>query len=198
MNVCAMALVLLLDGSQSVGEVGWQNQLDFTADALMHEQVANVIDNTPGGIAIKAVGFGQNQRVLLPWTVLRNKKEREKFATELRDSSNSLVGMMTDIPAALRFSEESFLRLPCATNEKTVDISTDGLVPNIKAVEDVRDLFEMRGIRINAIGFGQAQDLEEFLTNSVRTENGFAVVARSWVDYAVAIRRKIVKEIAQQ
>jgi hypothetical protein len=49
---------------------------------------------------------------------------------------------------------------------------------------------------VNAIGVGLNAEIEAFLRDHTITEDGFAVISEGWDDFALAIRRKIIREIA--
>lgn len=197
--VCAIALAFLLDASTSVSPEAWKNQTHLTADALEHPEVASVIEHMPDDVMVSAIVFASNARVTIPWTSVKTEEQRAVFTARLRGiPRDNGVGSGTNIGKALSVTLAHTEDVPCVATQVVIDISTDGIVPKsaIATVEAQRDIAEARGITINTIGFSLAPYFESFLNDSLRTSNGFATVAEDWQGYTIAIRRKIIKEIA--
>jgi len=204
MNICAVALVFLLDASSSVSEESWSLQKNATAAALEDERIVSIIENTPNGVAVKAVSFASRAHEITAWVDIKDPINRKAFVKMLRDAPSGGVGITTEIHHALQASISFFDSLPCAPDDKIIDISTDGVVPESqkKKIAEQVVFAQQQNIKINALGFPNfqndevVQDLEKFLFETVITPNGFFIVTQEWLDYSVAIRRKIIQEIA--
>jgi Ca-activated chloride channel family protein len=206
MNVCAIALVLLLDASPSVSEASWALQRDLTADALEHPAVAHVIDGMTDDVVVAVASFATRTKILIPWKHIKKPEDRAEFILEMRGITRTDEGGSTNIFRALDASFNLLDEAPCMAHERVIDISTDGVVSNYETgnIERKRDDAETKGIKINAIGFlsvdteDEFRKLGNFLENSLRTNNGFSVITQDWQGYAAAIRRKIIKEVASR
>jgi hypothetical protein len=196
MQTCAVALILLLDASQSVGAKDWESQVDMTASAFLHPEVASVIENNPYGTAVAAAVFATDFAIVVPWQILTHTQSIDNFAASLRGIPRTGVGVYTHIENALIGTEKYMDEAPCKPTMKVVDVSTDGVINLEQDASRQRDKMHEKEIRINAIGFGPALDLEKSLTDHLITPGGFTVIAHSWMDYAISIRRKLIREIA--
>jgi hypothetical protein len=193
---CAVALVLLMDVSGSITDRDMRLQLDATARALVSEQVTNIIQRLPGGLAVKAIAFGPWPDRITQWTVIQTPEQASDFALRLRRyQRDDEIQNGTYLGRAMNFAIDQFDQVPCEPDEMVIDISTDGEA-DPEPVQQARDRAEEALIRINAIGIGRPELLSSFLYQSVITSSGFHIAVESWQDFERAIRRKISLEIA--
>lgn len=195
MNACAVALVLLLDASLSMNNTDFQKQIEGTAAAFEDSAIVQLIQNSPGGIAVSAFTFERTTNLEIPWVVITNDQEARTFAMRVRGIQHS-YGVDTLPGVAINRAAQYFEQAPCEPDEMVIDVSTDGeaYAPPIVAA---RDAAQEQGIKINAIGVSERRsDLYEFLFSNVRTHNGFVIAVNTWDQFVNAIRRKISMEIA--
>jgi Ca-activated chloride channel homolog len=196
MNLCAVALVLLLDSSASIAEAEWRLQLEGTADALADPRVARIVERGPG-LAVTAIAFDTGTATLLPWRRASDAAGLRAAAASLRDAERTLRGG-TSLAAALDAAREALADAPCAAEMEVIDLSTDGEAP-MGETESARDAAIAAGIRINAIGVAghEQEDPAGWLRAHAVTPGGFAIAA-SWGSYAEAMVRKLVLEVASR
>lgn len=111
----------------------------------------------------------------------------------LRQAPRVLSGG-TDIGQALRVAISTMGTAPCG-DAQVIDLVTDGEAP-AAPTERARDEAAERGITINALAVGSA-DAAAWLRAHTVTPGGFVVEAAGWGEFAAAMRRKMVLEVAQ-
>lgn len=191
---CAVALVLLMDVSASVSEAEWAKQRDGTAEAFSHPAIQRTIENLDGGIAVKVLSFGGKAEVMVPWHTVKSAEQAADLAAKIK-STPRRAQLSTEIGKAIDAATEQFATAPCEPERKVIDISTDGIASPIPT-QEARDRAQKAQITVNAIGVGTNVEIETFLRDHTITEDGFAVISEGWDDFALAIRRKIIREIA--
>lgn len=194
---CAVALILLMDASGSVTDHHMRQQTDATSNALVSEQITNIVERMPGGIAVQAIAFGQWPDVMVPWMMVRNRNEAATFAQQLRAYQRVFaIQHSTHLGRALDHAINEFDSAPCEPDERVIDVSTDGEA-DPGPVQAARDRAEQLWIKINAIGIGRPELLSRFLYQNVVTSTGFHITVNSWSDFERAMRRKLALEISQ-
>jgi len=191
---CAVALVLLMDVSASVSDAEWVKQRDGTAEAFSHPAIQRTIENLDGGIAVKVLAFGGKAEVVVPWHTVKSVEQADSLSAKIKNVPRR-VQIATEIGKALDTASSHFATAPCAPERKVIDISTDGIASQIPT-QEARDRAQKAQITVNAIGVGLNAEIEAFLRDHTITEDGFAVISEGWDDFALAIRRKIIREIA--
>lgn len=195
MTSCAVALVLLLDVSQSVAPAQWELQRDGHAAAFRAEEVQRIIARD--GLAVTVIQFDDHPRQAIPWRVLITRDDAGVFAAELaRMPRRGFGGTMTGI--ALHAAIEEIERAPCG-DWWVVDLVTDG--PGAGPVEPARMAAEAAGVRINGLMVETAIGVPGgvgWMREHVVTNGGFALRAEGWGEFASALRRKLVMELAER
>lgn len=189
--LCAIALVLLLDGSGSMSPRDWQTQREQTALAIESPEVINAIERQ-GAIAVRASAFNVREYHSTPWRLLQNRLDAIGFANEVRQITN--MGGLTSIGNVLLEAQESFEQVPCVPDQQIIDLSTDG-IDNDASIAAARDAVQIAGTRINVIAVTDAEGAERLRANAV-TGDGFLLHASSWDQYPALFRRKIIIESA--
>jgi hypothetical protein len=85
-----VALVLAIDVSGSVDDNRFKLQREGIAAALESEEVAAaVLSGVNQMVEIAAVEWAEEQRLLVPWTILRGRDDLAALATRLRSAGRS-------------------------------------------------------------------------------------------------------------
>src|ERR1700747_341416 len=122
-----VALVLAVDVSGSVDSNRFKLQREGIAAALESEEVsAALLNGVNQTIEIAVVEWAEEQRLLVPWTVLRGRDDLEALATRLRNASRSWVHTKTDPGGGIAAAERLFADQPFATLRRVIDVSGDG------------------------------------------------------------------------
>ncbi len=204
-----LELVLAADisGSMDLEEAALQRQ-GFVR-AFRHRDVIEAIQRGRlGRIAVTYVEWAgdQYQRTLVDWAEVADTNSAGAFAEAVERSGVKIVEW-TSISAVIAFGAQRFESNGFRGERRIIDISGDG--PNNRGafVVHARDRAVADGITINGLpivndrpslyGFPPLPDLDLYYEDCVIGGHGsFVVVADGFQDFARAIRRKLVLEIA--
>ncbi|MGK9231064.1 DUF1194 domain-containing protein [Inquilinus limosus] len=205
-----LELVLAVDVSRSMDDDEQALQRDGYVAALGHPEVIDAIaSGVNGRIAITYVEWAgaNSQVVILPWRLIDGAAAARTAAADLAEASGTVMRRGTSISGALLFTTGLFDDNGFDGLRRTIDISGDG--PNNAGwpVTGPRDMALAKGITINGLpiilkrgGFGglpEPEMLDAYYRDCVIGGPGaFTVPVRSPQQFAEAIRRKLVLEIA--
>jgi hypothetical protein len=197
MNACALALVLLIDVSGSVSPDRYELQHAGIAQALTDPHVQHVLLSQPGGMAITVIEWSDRRHVVVPWHMVQAADDVSAVAETLRGAQRSMTGS-TAMGDAMAEGVTTLDRAPCEPVRKVIDVSGDGRNNDGGiAPDDVRVRARARGITINGLPIrGDEPDVADYYRVHVVTEDGFVIEAKSFDDFAVAIRYKLLMEIS--
>ncbi len=206
-----LELILAVDVSGSVDLKEAALQRDAYVAALGHPKVIGAIRaGMYGRIAVTYIEWsGVNfQNIIIPWRVIEGEASAKSFAAALADAPFTRE-RYTSISGAIQFAMPLFDRNGYEGTRRVIDISGDG--PNNAGdyVDRVRDQAVARGIVINGLpiindvfdGFGQMplRELDLYFEKCVIGGPGsFIVVAKDFADFAQAIMKKLILEIADR
>ena len=123
------ALVLAIDVSGSVDDDRFKLQREGIAAALESEEVAAAISSGVNQtIEIAVVEWAEEQRLLVPWTVLRGRDDLRALATRLRSASRSWVHTKTDPGGGIAAAARLFAEQPLIGVRQIIDVSGDGKI----------------------------------------------------------------------
>lgn len=204
-----LELALAVDVSSSIDPEEARMQRDGYVAALRHPDIVRAIENGMlGRIAVtyyEWAGDGHT-RVLLDWTVIHDAASADRFAGRL-EAAPLKMAPRTSIAAAIEHALPEFRNNGFEGTRLVVDISGDGPNNGTAEVTAARDRAVASGIVINGLPIvnGRADpdgglplpDLAEYYRDCVIGGPGaFIVVAHSFDEFGVAIRRKLISEIA--
>ncbi len=201
-----LELVLAIDASASVDWKEFWLQRDGLAAAFRHETVVGAIEAAGDhGIAVTLVqwsGTGR-QSTVVGWTHIRDRRTSEAFSDRIALTGRALTGM-TDIGGAIDFSSFRLAANRFRGRRQVIDVSGDGSGrPDVS--RQARDRAVARGITINGlviysedIDLAELADIElraHYADNVIGGHGAFLMSADGFSDFAIAIRRKLVREI---
>lgn len=207
-EVVDVELVLAVDVSLSMSPSELKIQRDGYASALVHEHVLNAIrDGLHGRIAVAYVEWAGDafQNLVVPWTLIESVEDAERVANRIAANPPS-GARRTSISGGLRYAHDLLLESSFRGMRRVIDVSGDG--PNNQGdwVNTVRDEIVATGVTINGLpimvndGYSSVydvHDLDEYYANCVIGGPGaFMIPVHRWEDFAMAVRRKLVLEIA--
>lgn len=201
-----LELVLAIDASASVDWKEFWLQRDGLAAAFRHENVIGAIEAAGDhGIAVTLVqwsGTGR-QSTVVGWTHIRDRRTSEAFSDRIALTGRALTGM-TDIGGAIDFSSSRLAANRFHGRRQVIDVSGDGS-DRPDETRQARDRAVARGITINGlviysedIDLAELADIElhaHYEQNVIGGHGAFLMSADGFSDFAVAIRRKLVREI---
>jgi len=196
-----LRLVLAVDASGSVNETRFELQRQGYAAAFRHPRVHDAIRSGPyGRIAVTMVQWtGPALQVqVVPWHVVSNTQEMESFAAAIDGASRKIFGGGTSISGAIDYGARLLLTAPHHANRSVIDISGDGRNNRGRAVEQARDEAIAAGIVINGLPILELDPMldDHYLNNVIGGPNSFMVPAQSFAEFADAILKKLILEIA--
>ena len=204
-----LELVFAVDVS---GSVDWEEaalQRRGYIEALRSEEVVNAIrSGAHGKIAVAYVEWAGTylQRTVIDWTVLDGAESIGNF-TETLSKASIESGPWTSISAAIQYVVPMFARNNYQGTRRVIDISGDGPNNQGTPVIEARAAALAGGITINGLpivndrrGPGSSRsirDLDRYYRDCVIGGAGaFMIVANDFKDFALAIKRKLIFEIA--
>ncbi|HUF87999.1 MAG TPA: DUF1194 domain-containing protein [Thermohalobaculum sp.] len=201
-------LVLAVDVSRSMTPRELEIQRRGYAEALVSDEVVSAIRNGMlGRVALAYVEWAGEQRVVVDWTLVRDRAGAEAFAGQLTAVFDSSL-RRTSISGALDFAATLFDGNGFTGLRRVIDVSGDGPNNQGRPVAAARDAVLARGIVINGLplmtreGMGSQwhlQDLDEYYRHCViGGPAAFVIPVLEWRHFPQAVRRKLVLEIASR
>lgn len=203
-----LELLLAVDVSGSVDPAEAKLQRAGYVSALTSKPVINAIKS--GYLRRIAVAYvewadSHRQHVVAGWTLIDGEKSAYAFAERL-DAAPAARGRFTSISAAIDYAMPMFEKNGFEGTRRVIDVSGDGANNSGALVVGARDKAIAAGIVINGLpivndrpqGFGpQIPNLDLYYRNCVIGGPGaFIVVANDFESFAVAVRKKMILEIA--
>lgn len=207
---CRQALALGLDVSGSVDPNEYRLQLDGLADALRQADVHTAFlghEGTNVRLMIYEWSGLEDQRVVIPWSTITSSHQLNGIATTLTDTQQARAqDDTTAIAAAMLFGTQE-LQQQDDCWQKTLDISGDGpanIGAHPKAVtEDIVGSVTINGLVIapntrsnTTKNLTKVKTLLIYYRSFViRGPGAFIEVAETHMDFADAMRRKLIREL---
>jgi hypothetical protein len=203
-----LELVFAADGSGSIDDAELALQRAGYAAALVHPTVLSAIR---GGyhqkIAVAFVEWGapDSQEIIVDWTLIHDEGSARAFGKQLTGAPRAAWGF-NSISNAIAFSANLIETNGFEGTRKVIDVSGDGPQRNGQPLELVRQTTLLKGITINALvviseGGGYPGPSGEPLTEHYADDviggpGAFMMTARSREEFADAILKKLILEVA--
>jgi hypothetical protein len=196
-----LALVLAIDVSGSVNQRRYELQRSGYAAAFRHPRVLNSIQaGAIGAIAVTVVQWTgpTMQENVIPWTIVRDERTALDLARSLDGMARRIYSGGTSVSGAIDYSAELLGRAPYRATRRVIDISGDGANNRGRPSADARDDAVARDITINGLPILELErNLDDFYRTSViGGPNSFMVVAETFEEFADAVLKKLVTELA--
>jgi hypothetical protein len=200
-------LVLAVDISYSMDPEEQALQREGYQQALTSPEFLRALrEGINGKIAITYFEWAGNfdRRIIVPWRLIDGPESAASVAAEI-GAAPFRRGMRTSISGAMEFAQPLFDNSGYRGIRRVIDISGDGANNQGTLVVPARDKVLAAGITINGLpimikrpgGFASIKNLDVYYEDCVIGGFGaFLVVVRSVDQFAEAIRRKLVLEIA--
>jgi hypothetical protein len=210
------AVVLAADVSRSINAEEFDLQRQGYAAAITSPRLMEAIHSGPhGAIALSFVEWAgeSEQKVVVEWTIIRNKEDAGKFAAALLAPPRSFLGR-TAIGSAIDFSMVVLGESGIAADRRVIDVSGDGTSNQGRPAPAARDVALKAGVVINGLAIynKQAAAIGGYLELHTNPPGGLAKYYRDNViggvgsfvlpiddfnSFGEAMIRKLVTEIAQ-
>lgn len=201
-------LLLMVDVSLSMSPEELEIQRRGYAEAIASDEVfAAIRGGFTGRVAVAYVEWaGSNsQNIVVDWRLIDTREDARAFADALDDHFPTAM-RRTSLTGALRFGQRLIEINEFEGLRRVIDISGDGPNNQGGAVDRRRDAVLATGIVINGLplmtrdgGFSylQLDDLDAYYRACVTGGPGsFVLPVTRWEDFADAVRRKLVLELA--
>lgn len=201
-----LELVLMVDVSRSMSEDELELQRRGYAEALASEDVFKAVQSgLLQTIALTYIEWAGTQEIIVDWQLIETRADLTVFADKLTTTFNSAL-RRTSISGALEYGASRIERNTYAGLRRVIDVSGDGPNNLGPLVTKSRDEVLARRITINGLPlmtkdgrFTQfhLDDLDVYYRTCVIGGPGaFVIPVHDWPDFADAVRRKLVLEIA--
>lgn len=195
-------LILAIDASGSVDDDRFELQKRGFAAAFRSQKVLNAIragDHRAIAVFMMQWTGPPQQEVMVPWTYVSDEISAGRVAGLIEAAPRRLMGGGTSISGAIDYSVKAMATSPFPGNKRVIDVSGDGANNIGRPAEQARDDAVRQGIQINGLPILTVEpDLDQYYRKSVIGGPGaFAIVAKTYDQYADAILRKLVTEISQ-
>ncbi|MGE3914970.1 MAG: DUF1194 domain-containing protein [Hyphomicrobiaceae bacterium] len=196
-----LALVLAVDASGSVNETRFELQKQGYAQAFRHPQVLRAIQSgAHGRIAVTMLQWTGPalQMQVTPWMVIHDTASMSAFAEAIDAAPRRLFSGGTSISGAIDFSARVLADSPHAATRRVIDVSGDGGNNRGRPASAARDEAVAAGIVINGLPILEIDPTldDHYLRNVIGGPNSFMVPAQSFAEFADAILKKLIIEIA--
>ncbi len=197
-------LVLAVDVSGSMDMDEHQLQRQGYAAAFRHPGLIQVIQSGfHGRIAVTFYEWaGAEQQVItIPWTEIHDAASAEAFAQQLLDEPRAWI-RGTSISGALMYGVTLFGGNGFTSNRQVIDVSGDGANNRGIPVEQARDFVVSQGVTINGLPVMLKYNYDPYALDAyykdcvIGGQGAFMISVQDPEQWAGAIRRKLVKEIA--
>jgi len=197
----SVQLVLAVDVSGSVSQDRFELQRAGYAAAFRDPAVAQAIRSTStGSIAVALLQWtGPALHVMAAdWTAIDDTASAERFAEAIEQAPRALFGGGTSISGAIDYAREMIASSPYQGERLVIDVSGDGANNRGRPAEDARDEAVQAGMIINGLPILTLEpELDAYYRQRVIGGPGaFVIAVKSYEEFAEAVRRKLVTEIA--
>lgn len=206
-----LELILAVDVSSSMTETEQRVQRDGYINAFRHPDVVRAIGlGAHGAIAVSYIEWAgpHYKRAVLPRWIIDGQNEAKRFADALANQQ-IMAEAGTSISGALLHAANLFSQHGPTAQRRVIDISGDGLNNTGPPVVPVRDMLVASGISINGLPITLYRDgshphesygkdyLESYFEHCViGGPDAFVISINDMSQFEIAIRRKLVREIA--
>lgn len=203
-EVVDLELVLAVDASGSVDDEEFALQMRGIAAGFRDRQVQRVIRSGPLGRIAVAVALWSDPQVpksITPWFVIGSREQSEAFAGMIERHPRDIPAGSTGIGEALHFAKRQIEGNGIDARRKVIDLSGDGreTAPRdfVVLIWQGRFVAMSAGITVNGLAIlNDEPNLDRYYRRElIAGENSFVTVARSYGDFADAMRRKLLREI---
>jgi hypothetical protein len=196
-----LELVLMVDASGSVDQQEYRLQRGGYIQAFRDPRVIDAIGSGyRRKIAVAYIEWTGPflQAAIADWTVLSDAASIEAFAQRLQAAPRVLYGGGTSVGGAIQYGADAIDANRFAAQRKVIDVSGDGANTSGPPAKTARDRAVARGFTINGLPILTDEPaLDRYYRDEVIGGPGaFMIPAKTFEDFARAIRTKLIREIA--
>lgn len=198
-------LILMADVSLSMDGAELNRQRQGYIAAMRSPEVAEaILEGAAGRVAVAYVEWSSqsNQDVVVGWTIISDAAGAAAFADRLEAAPLAKgVRNQTSVSAAITFAHGQIRDNGISAERSVIDVGGDGKDNDSRvATATVRDLAVADGVTINGLPVagdtGESGLTEWYRDNVVGGFGSFLIPVEGFENFASAVRRKLVLEIA--
>ena len=196
-----LQLILAVDASGSVNQERFELQKRGYAAAFLNRAVLSAIrSGATQAIAVTMVQWtGPALQVqVVPWTRIGDAESAAALADLIAAAPRRLFGGGTSISGAIDYAMTLWQLSPYRGERRVIDISGDGANNRGRPAAEARDEAVRAGVAINGLPILSLEpELDRYYEDNVIGGPGaFVVAATSYDNFADAILKKLIHEIA--
>lgn len=194
----ALMLVLANDSSASISNSNYELQMRAYAQALQNPEL-DIILSSYDQVNILIFEWASSQQIIVPCTVL-NRTSRDNIVNILYSrTTRANVGASTGIGSALEFGYIHGSTCMPDAERRVIDLAGDGVLNIGIPIAGIRNTLIDQGWTINTLAIiGSDGDISAYFREFVQGgEGSFTIIADGFENFARAIRRKLISEIAR-
>lgn len=192
---CETALVLAMDVSGSVDPAEYRLQVDGLAAALRDPELREVLLQDQVALAVTQWSASGQQKLMQNWQRMLSPQTLDRFTAEVETSPRAFDGADTAVGEALDHALSLFDAVRDC-RRKVVDLSGDGDENAGFTARSARQRAISAGVEVNALAIESiGVSISNYYRQVVITPGGFVQSARGHIDYARAIRLKLLREL---
>jgi hypothetical protein len=196
-RACDLALAFALDVSGSVNPAEHRLQREGLAGALLDPDVVTAVKAQPGGVALMVYEWAgaRWQTPIAYWRLAKGEAELAAVAADVLSAPRSAKGATAIGPAM--FFGALMIDYETDCQRRVIDISGDGIHNNGYRPHEAWGMPAMASVTVNALVIeGSDPDvLDYYVSQVIGGAGAFVEIAAGFEDYAVAIRRKLLREL---
>ncbi|MGI9405883.1 MAG: DUF1194 domain-containing protein [Hyphomicrobiaceae bacterium] len=197
----ALELVLAVDASSSVDAQEYRLQVDGYVRAFRDPDVIAAIQTLGSrGIAVTYVEWSSRFRQVqsVGWTHMHDAQGSHAFARAIAENANQLQASGTALGEAVIYSVDLFDGNGFAGDRRTIDVSADDRYNAGSSPTYARTVAEARQITVNGLAIDETGELTAYFADNVITgPDAFVITARSYDDFATALKHKLLRELGE-
>ncbi len=197
----SIELVLAVDTSLSVNDKEFALQMNGIAEAFRSPEIIELIASG-NGVAVTLLqwaGWAREERSV-PWRLLKSPASVLSFAAEITAAKRQGVGNLTAIGTALGAAMHELRTNDYAGQLLKIDLSGDGYSNAGPTLTKMRNTADDLGITINGLAvLTDFEGLDDYFRDQIMVGPGaFVIEAADYEDFARAMKRKLLRELAPQ
>jgi Ca-activated chloride channel family protein len=170
-------------------------QVDGLALALDDPAIVETLLRGQVALAVVQWSGAGAQRLSVPWQRMLSPAAVSRFRTAVAAMPRAFTASDTAVGEGLAFAAAQFAAVPDC-RRRIIDISGDGAENAGQTVVQTRRPVVAAGIEVNALAIESlGLAITRFYRGWVISPGGFVVTARGHIDYARAIRLKLLREL---
>ena len=173
---------------------------DGIGQAFLDQDVVDLIGWMPGGMKVTVTqwgGVGQ-QRQPIFWRHLSDQQSVASFVRDLVEIDRGFWMADTNVSEALLHADQTFRQVGTACRRQVIDVSGDGVSNAGPKVLPIAAAVAAKGVTINGLVVSGARPdpVAYYVAEVINGPLAFVEVTQSYEDYARAMKRKLLRELA--